>query len=287
MSDTMGSGSQGSSSGGDAQSQTVAALQEGAGGSGDQTPAQQSQPTQTQQQTDDGLATGFLSRVDPAHRPIVEPYVKQWDAGVSRRFQELHSELAPWKALGVDPDTVTSAMTLYQMIDDNPQQVVDLITQAIAEETGQLSPGQGIDQPLGQPPGDAPGISPELQQRLDRQDKVLEAIAQHFLGQQQEQQQAQEDQQLDQYLGLLKQEYGEFDEDYVIAKMLSGMSGDDAVKAYSQAVQSQVNARAARPQVPTILGGGGSVPNESQSIAKASRGDVKSLVTNLLQANSS
>lgn len=261
------------------------------------------QGDQGDQPQDQGLANGFLNRVDPAHRSIVEPYVKQWDAGVTRRFQEVHGQLAPYEQIGADPETLATAYQIYQMIDNDPAQMLALLQEAVGGMPGQegfgqqQAPGAPQQQPQGQgipQPGGSqqlPGLPPEIQQQFDAWsqkfpvfEQVLETLAQNHLTQQQDQTQAAEDQQLDQYLGLLKQEYGEYDEDFVMAKMMAGMDGEEAVQMYQQRIQGQVNDRSRRPNVPTILGGGGSVPQEGQRIAKASRNDVRGLVANILQA---
>lgn len=270
----------------DAQSATVAALSGGQqqapaqnNGDGQGGDAQQSQGVQ-------GLAEGFLGRVNPAHRAIVEPYVKQWDAGVTRRFQELHGQLQPYQQLG-DPDTLGQAMQLFKMIDEQPEQVLSLLQEALGQGGQEQQPvpaeQQGLQEQQEQGgQGQAPGLSPEVTQQLNTLQNVVEALAQRILDQDSSTQESQEDQQLDQYFDLLKKEFGDFDEDYVIAKMLAGVDGEQAVQQFQQSIQGQVNQRAQRPNLPPILSGGGSVPQEGQSISKAPRSEVKNLVANIL-----
>lgn len=260
-----------------AQQAAMAALQQG----------NQAAPEGQPQGSD--LAQGFLSRVDPAHRAIVEPYIKQWDAGVTRRFQDLHGQLSPFEELGADPETLAQALQVYQMIDNDPQQVMAILQEALggAQQQGApegLPPQQQGLPPTGQPE-QTPGIPPEISQKMEMFERVLESLAQNHLNTQQQQEQAQQDQQLDNYLGLLKQEYGEFDDDYVLAKMYAGMDGEEAVQAYQQKIQGQVDDRSRRPNVPRVLGGGGSVPPDQQRIAQASRKDVRGLVANILQSS--
>ncbi len=302
MSDIGSGGQSGGVSSGDAtQAGTVAALQQ--------------QGTNPQDQaTLSDFSSGFLNRVDPAHRTIVEPYLRQIDGGITRRFQELHGQLQPYEALGADPETLSSAYQLYQMIDQDPQQVLALLTELVGgQQQGasgqapmQMQPGQqqsqglqGMQSPFGQPgqfpqqgqlpqQQQSPGLPPEIMAQLEQlpmMQQVLEHLAQTTLDQQTQQQQAAEDAQLDQYLGLLKQEYGDFNERFVIAQMMAGMDGEEAVQSYMQEVQGQVNQRSQRPNLPTVLGGGGSVPPETQRIASASRKDVKGLVANILQSS--
>jgi hypothetical protein len=283
-----GQGAAGSAqTGGDPQAAVVAAMQAGAqSGGGQGAPTGAAQP---QGQPVNEFYKGILEQVDPAHRAIVEPYLGKWDAGVSRRFQELHGELQPFQQIGADPETLAQAFQLYQAIDSNPQGVLEMLQQAMAEVA---PPGAGGQQPQGlqgqQPPegeGGAAALPPEFQERFTQFEQALEYMAQQFLEQQTSQTAEAEDAQLDQYLGNLKKELGDFDEEYVVAKMMAGISGEDAVKAYHAAIQQQVNSRARQPNLPPILGGGGAVPQEGKSVAEASAKDTKALVANILAAS--
>lgn len=299
------SGGQGSSGSaqvdGDPQAAVVAAMQAGAqgasSGNGQGSPQGQggAQP-QGQQQGGNPFLDGILAQIDPAHRPIVEPYLGKWNAGVTRRFQELHGELAPYKELGADPDTLAEAYRLYQMIDTNPQGVMEILQQALEElgvtpgaapQQGQAPQGQGNPPaPAGEPQASQlTALPPELEQRLGTFESVLEAMAQRFLQQEDTQTQEAEDAQLDQYLGNLRTEFGDFNEQFVIAQMMAGMSGEDAIKAYHNAIQAEVNKRSRMPNVPPTLGGGGGVPNEGKSITDASSKETKNLVANILAAS--
>lgn len=249
----------------------------------------QGQPQGQGQQGQPGLSelgSGFLNRVSPEHRSILEPYVSQWDAGVTRRFQDLHNQFRPFQELGSDPETLSHALNIYQMLDENPQELVRLITEQMGDGMSQGQPGGGGQGTLpGEPGQQTPGAaSPEIQQALQKitaLEGIVEKLAEGHLSQREKETQANEDAQLDQYLGLLQKEFGDFDENYVLAQMMSGVDGQEAVQAFQKLVQGQVNQRGV-PQVPAILGGGGSVPQQQQSVAKASRGDVRNLVANLV-----
>lgn len=301
----MMSGGQGSSGpaqvDGNPQAQVAATLQQAQSGGapsgngqgqGQQTQAQpQGQQQGSQQQQRNEFLEGILANVDPAHRPIVEPYLGQWNAGVTRRFQELHGQLTPYQELGADPETLAQALSLMERIDSDPQGVMAILQEAIAE-----AQGNGQQAPQGLPGQQAPGqegqqpatLSPELQQlqeRFDMFEKVLEALATNHMETRTAEQESQEDAQLDQYLGLLKQEFGDYDEDFVIAKMMAGVDGAEAVKQYQAAIQGQVNQRSRMPNVPPVLGGGGSVPQGGKSVTDASRKETKNLVAQILAAS--
>lgn len=284
----------------------------GAGASGGSTEGAQPQGQGTgAQQPDYSLAGDFLQRVPPEHRPILEPYVKQWDAGVTRRFQELHGRLQPWEQLGADPETVQQALQVFELLDSNPQMLYEFLQQELGLSPQQAaqqvvqqqgypaSPSQGypqVPQPSQYPQqqtyggqqnqlGQVQGLPPEFQQKFETFERTLQALAEHTLMQHQAQQQAQEDSQLDQYLNQLRQEFGDFDEDYVLVKMHQGMDGGAAVQEYLGLVQQAMN-QAGRSgqsvQLPT-LSGTGAAPQEPQTVTKLKSNDVKSIVANLLE----
>lgn len=245
--------------------------------------------TSTGQGSDDSdysLASGFLNNVPEDQRSIVEPYVKKWDAGVTRRFQELHSSYAPYKQFmdqGVDASEIESAMQVYQLLDTNPQYLYQLLKTELDGEQGQPSSEQLDD--------NDDDIPVAVQQQLEKQQQMLEALAAHLLGQEQQSTAAQQDAELDDYLGLLTDEFGDYDEDFVLTKMARGMSGEDAVKAYFKLIDKQLEARDKSGQgsgstAPPILSGGGVAGSSSKTVSNASDKEVRELVANMLKNSS-
>lgn len=250
---------------------------EGQGVVGDSGTDSPSSDDQGSEGTEYSLANGFLKDVAEEHRSIIEPYVKKWDAGVQRRFQDLHGQLSPYQQLGADPQELAQAYQLYQLLDEDPERVYHALREQY--ESGE-DEDDGVDDS-----GDESfqGLPPEIQQELKQQRQVLEALAEFVTNQQQTAQEAAEDKELDSYLGLLREEFGDYDEDYVVAKMYRGMSGEDAVKSWQAAIQKQLNGGGTPPpNLPPILSGGGVVPAEQQNLAKMDRKDVKSLVAQLM-----
>src|SRR5213078_3895076 len=125
---------------------TAPAQTQGGEGQGSGAPAQQQAAQQQGAQTDYSLANGFLERVSPEHRAIVEPYVRQWDAGVTRRFQELHSQMAPYQELGAEPEQMQQALEIMEILNTNPWQIYGVLHENLL---GQQPPW--MQQPQGQP----------------------------------------------------------------------------------------------------------------------------------------
>lgn len=258
---------------------------------------QSSQPPETSQQQgqqapaegSSTLSSDFLKDVPEEHRAILEPYVKKWDAGVTRRFTELHSRIDPYRPIldqGIDPTDLTNAVQIYQLLDTNPNYLYQLLKSELEPQQGQQ--GQQGQGELGEE--EEFQLPPQYQQKLDQLTAVVEALAQNTISATQAQQQAAEDKQLEDYLGLLKQEKGDFDEEFVLSRMFKGMSGADAVDAWNALIQERLNAagngEGAPPvpgsQNPPILSGGGTVPVTTDNIGTAESKDVKGLVAQML-----
>lgn len=222
---------------------------------------------------DSGLANDFLARVPEADREVVGRYVRDWDAGVTRRFQDISARYQPYNELG-DYQTLAQAKAVFEYLRDNP----DKVYQTLHEHFGQ-------QQQAGKPsPEDEWGeLPPSVVQRLqamDQQGQLLQALAERVIGMGNQSQEAQEDAQLDQYMNWLSAQYGQFDEDYVLAKMSTGMDGAQAVQEFQQKYGGGQPQR----QAFTVLSGGGAVGQQGTfNPAKAPGQDVRNVVGEMLK----
>jgi hypothetical protein len=292
--------------------QAAAAAQQGSGQNGGQQSAQSQggddsgQGSAEGQQSEYSLAEGFLGRVPQEHRAIMEPYVRQWDAGVTRRFAELHSQLAPYEELG-DMESLQAASNLARMLEENPYQVYGILHQALINgemmdpQTGQaIAPGSPFPQQQGQqqmlPGQQEQGLGNEeipapVAQRLDAITQAVVALGQHFLGQQQMTQEQQEDAQLEEFLTTLHTEYGDFDEHWVIGRMLNGSEPDQAIQEFNDLVNSRATAQISRNSgLPSLLGsgtGGSGVPADPSNVKNLNRKQTQDLVKSVLASAAS
>lgn len=226
-------------------------------------------PNQRQQQQEPGYANDFLSRVPEADREVVGKYIKDWDAGVTRRFQDVHAQYEPYKQLG-DYETLTQYKAVYEYLKNNPQKVYQTLRETF-EQQEQEQPEEEY--------GELPPAVVEKLRMMDQQGQLLQALAERVIGMNNATQEAQEDQELDRYMNWLSSQYGVFDEDYVLAKMQTGMDGVKAVEEFQQKYGGQQSR-----QPFTVLSGGGAVGQQGNfNPAKASGSDVRGVVGEMLR----
>jgi len=229
------------------------------------------QPQQTPQSGEQGLANDFLARVPEADREVVGRYVKDWDAGVTRRFDDIYARFQPYTELGSYQD-LAQWKSVYEYLRDNPQAVY----KTLHEHFGTPAPEVGPTDEW----GDLPPAAVERLKQMDQQGQLLQALAERVIGMNTQNQEAAEDAELDRYMNWLSAQYGNFDEDYVLAKMSTGMDGVQAVAEF----QSKYGGGNSQRQAFTVLSGGGAVGQQGTfNPAKASGQDTRNVVSEMLR----
>lgn len=228
-------------------------------------------PNQQPQGQQDDLANSFLARVPEADREVVGRYVNDWNAGVTRRFQDIHQQYEPYKRLG-DYEALTQYKAVFEYLRNNPEEVYKTLHSTFGEQQQEKpSPEDEF--------GDLPPAVVQKLQMMDQQGQLLQALAERVIGMNTATQEAQEDQELDRYMNWLSSQYGAFDEDYVLAKMQTGMDGAQAVAEFQQKYGGQQSR-----QPFTVLSGGGAVGQQGNfNPAKASGQDVRGVVGEMLR----
>lgn len=221
---------------------------------------------------DQGLANDFLARIPEADREVVGRYVKDWDAGVTRRFQDLNARYEPYKNLGSYEDIV-KAVQLFQYVQANPEQVYKDLHAHYGQQQGQQQSQEDEW-------GDLPQSVQDRLRKMDQHEQMLTALAERVIGMNNESQEAAEDRQLDEYLKALSTQYGDFDEDFVLAKMYSGMDGAQAVQEF----QNRFGGGNQQQQRFSVLTGSGAVGQQGTfNPAKAPGQDVRNMVGEMLK----
>lgn len=259
-------------------------------------PSAPSPPQPTQQQQPEPVlsqyAQDLLNEIPETERASFQQYVQKWDAGVERRVRQLQTNYAPFNDFldqGYDPEELKTAAQLYDMLNTDPERAIQVLSNAYGQ--GQLTPQQ---QPQStqqqQQQQQTAQLPPELQQQMTQMNQFMQQMALQNQNQQRQAEQEAQDRALDDYMTLLRQEKGDFDESYVLTKMAAGFDGAQAVDEYNRitrqglpnnpGVGNGVNGTVA--QAPPVLHGG-SAGTGTRPVHEYSRQERKDLVAQILQ----
>jgi hypothetical protein len=234
----------------------------------------------------------ILDNVAPENREAVMEQLHEWDAGVSRRFQKIHDEYAPLKAfeeLG-DPDDIKQAVEVYQALLDNPKDTWETIGRVYG-----LSLGSNEEEEEDEDYANLPPAIKERLAKLDEHEQVLGALVRHTAEEQAAAEQAQEDAALEDYLQELADEFGPYDEDFVIGLIAAGIDGEEAVGRYQQIVGANsapvptptpaaTPAATQRAAAPQVMSGSGGIPTSgSVELGKLTSNETQRLVMEALK----
>lgn len=233
---------------------------------------------------DDIFSSGLLEQVPEEHRDLFKPYIEKWDGAVSSHLKGVAEKYEPYTGLDLDAETLQQASELYQLLANDPEKVY----KALADEFG---PKEEVTEkaPTSEKPDPFDSLDPAIKEKLkyiDRHEQTLELLAEYVLGQNQATQEQQEDAELDSHLSELKKAHGEFDEDFVLAKMQAGMDGAQAVKSWNTLVQKYVNAESdSSSSVPPILSsmGGNGAGDKGRGVNDLDSKEIKELVGQMLR----
>lgn len=224
-----------------------------------------------------------LSLLPEQFHSTVTPAFQKWDQAAQSRIEAANAELKQFEAYkpyvehGINSDELEQGLRLLYEINNNPQNVYQALQNAynFGQQPETPETPSGEENPL-------EGLPPEILEKLQNHDNMLQAVSQIVLNDAQAKQDATADAALDKELSDLKQAHGEYDEDYVLAKMQLGMSGEDAVKSYQALVQRITPA----PFAPTLLGssGGNGVPSNAIDPTKLSSKETRNLVAQMAEA---
>lgn len=236
---------------------------------------------------------------------VVTPHLREIDQNANSKIQELHSQYDPYKFLvenEVDPEQVEAAIQFVQMFNDDPE---DIIRKAIDHYGLNLGQGEPDDDDYDEDDDedyDDEDDDPRYRKLAERQ-RTLE---ENLTAQQQAQLDSEAEEALDEYLDELEEEYGPYDEEYVLALMANGMQGDKAVKQFlnrfpnwqeqfaeeegedgSEDQAGQYNQGPQSNGAPIVAGAGGTtgsgLPSNVSKPGSLSRQQTEDLVEQILQ----
>lgn len=216
----------------------------------------------------------YLEGVPQEFHDKITPAFEKWDKGVQERFNKVHQTYEPWKPFldaGVDAETATFAIKLLNQINENPQMVYEALgnyynLSGTPSGQGQKEPEEKIEEdPYAQKFAD-----------LERQNQIMAAT---LVQNREREMAAQAEAQLDQELAAARKKYGEYDERFVLSYMSSGMSADEAAKAYIEFRDAE---RAKFGAKPLIMGSGGGIPQLNTDVRKLSDAGARDLAMQML-----
>lgn len=213
---------------------------------------------------DSGLANPFLANIPEMDRRVVEKYVKDWDAGVTKRFQEYTDKIKVYDEFG-DVGNIQTAMTLMQELSSNPVEFVARTQEFINEnpELFQELMDDMLENEQDQNPQEQQQYDPN--ERNSQEIQELRSQLDSFRDGQEEQEQLK---MLDNVMEKLHTDSGPFNDEFVLLKISQGLSPEDAVKSWNEAV-GDIDSRKG-PQAPRLLPGQGGTPLDQVDKSKLS-----------------
>lgn len=206
----------------------------------------------------ESLAEGFLKNIPEEHRAIIAPYVRDWDGGVTRRFQQIHAQYEPYKQLG-DFEELQKAVAIQQFLATNPLEFRERLEATIQEllDQGLIEMPEQPEVPPVETPKVPTGVEDDRliqlaarMDAIDQKEKEREAAARE----------AAEIQELDNVLAKLHTSAGDFDDDWVILQISRGVEPEEAVKNWNSLIEQRVSSLKPKPSIPKVMRGSGSNP---------------------------
>lgn len=248
-----------------------------------------SQEEEPAQEPEEDLKNLFLNDVDPNDRPILEKYVDQWDSGAKARFKKYQDEISTYKKFG-PPEELERYINFGNAYRADPESFFRTIYQTFAEQYGDKftnelfrildlgePPVSDVQQDFGQ---EEPDEFQAFQQNVSKELEDLRQFKQNYEASVQQQQ---DSEQLDAVLEQMHNQYGEFDEDYVLSKLVkNGGNIPAAMKEWEKHVTS-IGGRPVKV-APKTLGGQGGVPANQVDPTKLQGKDRRALVAQLLES---
>ncbi|MFF5977077.1 hypothetical protein ACFY7C_36855 [Streptomyces sp. NPDC012769] len=223
-----------------------------------------------------------LSILPEGYHNAVTEHFKRWDEAANQRIESVNAQLKdfePYKAFAehnISTDELQQGIRLLYEINNNPETVYNALIEAY--KFGQSPEGQSSSETEGEEatPFDITQ-HPEYQKMQQNLQTVTEVVYNDIKAKQD----AQADMELDKELSDLESKHGKFDVDYVITKMMTGMSGEQAVEAYKGLMQSMQPEPFAPSILSTTSGNGSGLPSNKIDVTKLNSSETKNLVAQM------
>lgn len=231
---------------------------------------------------DDGLLNPFLNNIPEQDRPIVAKYAKDWDAGVTRKFQSYTDQLNPYKELGT-AEEFKVAMELVSLLQADPQKFYTDLAEALGIDNMSDNGSAGAQNTPPVSENNGGQETNPFQAEFDQLKQAYTELSQKFEQSQTAQTEAQQLAELDKYLVNLHNTHGSFDDDFVLLRMSRGVDAETAIKEYEKMIEDGINSRRKAP-APAIIPGAGGIPNGQVDPSKLNSSQKQAFIAAQLAA---
>lgn len=215
----------------------------------------------------------------------VTPHLQEWDKNFQTKINEVHSQYAPYKPLvesQVPYEQIQYAMSVMQAIDSEPLKVIEAL-QNYAKANGLLQEELSGTEQQGQV--DETEIPEEWLKHpaIQQMQQQIQTVAQFLVQQETAKSDSAEDAKLQSELETLRQQHGEYDEEWVLTRALNNPDAklEDHVKAYKQFEQGIIAKQ--RQPGPKVMGGGGVAPDNQVDVKALDDKGRRAYIASLLQ----
>lgn len=231
------------------------------------------------------------AEVPEAYKPLLRKTFQQWDEGVNKKFEELHqvqSQFEPYKPFienNVEPQQLERAYQIMQMIEKNPEGFYQQMGDFYKFNQGQTAQASGQGQQVDDVDeydisGEEETPDPRYQQLEQQQQLIAQALVQMH----QKEENAAADRQLEAELAQLREERGEFDENFVL-NVAANTNGDlkGAVDKYFEIVASVQGKPRPGSNFPKVVSPSSGTPQTPVNPAELDSRGTKDLALQVLQ----
>lgn len=248
--------------------EAAAAPSDNDAGLGNPEPTDNSGGQESQAESTNPAWQPLLDKLPSEFVPLVTPQLKEWDTKFQEQLQQVHSQYEPYKPFleqQVPAEQLEQAYNLFNLINTNPE----LVFQQMQEFYGFGGQGQEDPNNPGQQAGEqefdfnSPDVDimqhPKVRELFENQ----QALAQHFVSQQEQERIAQAEQQIEAELTEVKAKYPNVDE-LLIFEVATG--GRMTLSQAAEQINAQMEAMLAqsRQPAPRVFSAVGGLPAAQQ-----------------------
>lgn len=213
---------------------------------------------------------------------IITPKLKEWDQGVTKRFQDIHNQYAPFKPFleqKVDPQRLQVGMQVLDVLDRDPVSFYRNMEQQLRSagliEEAKAAAEAAEDAEEEQQEKET--VDPRIKKIEEQQQQFMQNLEQARLQQEQQRAQQETDAAVDRELAELQQKYGPLDEPmqrelflrYLALATAAEQQGAKEPPTLLDAMESlqgfvTYHSQRPRPAAPKVVPPGGGLPAPTQ-----------------------